>query len=83
MAARADRHVEDDGPCRTFRIVNDCIRRAFGGADARGAGGLPGVRKAGVTLRRQSSKIGAVCASERTYGSVRWVAGHCYPYGDL
>lgn len=37
---------------------------------------------AGATLCRYSSAIRAVCANERQYGSVRGVAGKCYPYRD-
>jgi hypothetical protein len=33
-------------------------------------------------LRRQSSEIRAVCANERTYGSVRGAAGNRCPYRD-
>src|SRR5712691_7124421 len=35
-----------------------------------------------ATLRRQSSEIRAVCANERSYGSVRGVPGNWYPYRD-
>jgi len=38
---------------------------------------------AGVRLRRYSSAIRAVCANERTYGSVRGVPGNRHPYRDL
>ena len=64
---------------------------------ARVSQGLVGVRKAArdgrerkftalplsrVSLRRQISEIGAVCANERSYGSVRGVPGDWYPYRD-
>ena len=35
-----------------------------------------------ASLRRHSSKIRAVCANERPYGSVRGVSGNRYPYRD-
>jgi RNA-directed DNA polymerase len=41
---------------------------------------LLGVRR--VLFRRQSSKTRAVCANERTYGSVRGAAGDRCPYRD-
>lgn len=37
---------------------------------------------AAATLCRHSSEIGAVCAKERSYGSVRGVLGNRHPYRD-
>ena len=36
-----------------------------------------------AALRRYASEIRAVCANQRTYGSVRGVPGNRYPYRDL
>ena len=46
--------------------------------------GLAGVRKASFLIaRRQSSEIRAVCANERSYGSVRGAISNDRPYRDL
>jgi hypothetical protein len=52
---------------------------------ARVSQGRAGVRKAagGIpAVRRHTSEIRAVCANQRTYGSVRGVPGNRYPYRD-
>ena len=46
--------------------------------------GLAGVRKASFLIAcRQSSEIRAVCANERSYGSVRGAISNDRPYRDL
>jgi len=46
--------------------------------------GLAGVRKASFLIAcRQSSEIRAVCANERSYGSVRGAISDDRPYRDL
>src|SRR6516162_5336505 len=55
---------------------NVCTREMLASRTAR----APSISRA--TLRRQSSKIRAVCANERMYGSVRGVPGNWYPYRD-
>jgi hypothetical protein len=37
---------------------------------------------ANATLRRHAPELRAVCANQRTYGSVRGVPGNRYPYRD-
>jgi hypothetical protein len=58
---------------------------------ARVSQGLAGVRRVAKeqpetlalsAIRRYSSELRAVCASERTYGSVRGVLGNQHPYRD-